>query len=270
MKVGDLFITNSNSLYICVTVDLQNGTGFVSKIVDDKGQLIDPERNGQQVKFGDQRLSTVTYGSKEVTNIMQLRTFPVWALQVVTNASRLSAMASQAAQGAAQTLTKGYAIGTLILGSGKAGNVWIVNKDNTRDISMLWNGPQARWCGSELEFQDKIVKTRILATILEVIDFINKQLPPTQQLTHTNFPAWAWTMMFTTHQPLLPKQAPPTGMSPGVKKALDAMGVTAPIQQKKSVDSAQNKCEHVFKSYVGFREVYDFCTKCDVKIGTKQ
>lgn len=269
MKVGDLY-TGNNSLYIVGVIDTAMKAAELFVIVAPDGSVIDYIPLPIPIVFNNKRITPVAYGSIPVLSIMLGRPFPHWVHMITAQAS--VSMASNAPQAPSQPQgATGYPIGTIFLGTSKAGNVWIVNTDNTRSISKLWDGKQARWCTSEVECPDQLkIGPWKPVTAQETLDFINRNNG--MSITLPYIPPWVKSLLLTPHKA---PNAPPlqsTGMSPAVVNALTKANVLAPRVEHAQIkiDSTQDKCDHSFKSYIGFREVYDYCLKCDFKIRAKQ
>ncbi len=266
MNVGDILLHTKimNLLCVCTFVDRQNGTYHVRQITDAQGTIFDEKTNvGWEAPFSSKNLSICS--SADFQHIIKGRPLPHW-VHLITATINTPGVAPLPA------MQTGYPIGSLIIGSGKAGNVWIVNKQNSRDISLLWDGKNKRWCGSELERPDNLLpKPHHVSARAEVIVHVHQNKP--LGFGAVIFPAWADKLILTTAQAPLVKPPVPQGMSPAVVGALTKANILAPLSEgltKKKVDSIRDTCDHEFKSYIGIREVYDYCTKCDFKVGTKQ
>jgi hypothetical protein len=216
------------------------------------------------------RFSKISYGGAVCNSIMKTRAFPLWTL---VHVSTKTAPQPQQATPAPTPSSPGYPIGSMILGTGKANNVWIVNKDNSRDISLLWDGKQAKFCSNELERTDMLVaSSHTVVTLSEVFTFIQSQIGNNKLPA---LPEWVKKLILSrlqlSKQTLLGGVYGHTIISPAAVQSMVKAGIADPSllfkdQVKKQVDTVAKTCDHSFKSYIGFREVYQYCIKCDFKV----
>jgi len=277
MDLGDLLFDNhgTNMLWVVISISHQYGEFTARQLTDDAKNILDdtyPAVTSGILALVSTRFMQIAWGDQTCQFIMQQRPFPHWVHMAIS--PTLSTMATQAHQGPPQTQgATGYPIGTLFLGTGKAGHVYIVNKDNSRDISRLWNGKTGLWCTSELEYTDNLIPgPHKSKTSQEVCDEINAKMGCV--FTPANFPKWAKHMILTPHKTLPVKPAQTMG-SLGYKPAVGKLLTKANILQQKEesnkkVAKAEDSCNHIFIPYVGIREVYEFCSKCDFKVRGKQ
>ena len=210
---------------------------------------------------------TCPAGAMDILSMMGFNPYPQWvqdirnSVQTPTNPATASAIGST-----------GFPIGSLILGTGKANNVWIINKDNSRDVSLLWDGKGARFCGSELERQDNLLPGhRQNVSINIAIDTINNKLPVPAQITYANVPQWAKNLLLTHHVPVPTFKAPPPSIPQGVAVAMKSLGLQQKEEkEQKTFATFQDTCQHDFREYVGIREIYEYCVHCDIKRAIKQ
>lgn len=159
-----------------------------------------------------------------------------------------------------------YHIGTIFTNL-KSNNLWIINKDQTREISLLWDGRTKTWAGSELFRQDniKIGSTGLNQVTSKYVHTLTGVLPAA-------YPQWAKNMILGPTMQTLPKSGstPQSSVKPASMASLqrlqDALLRDSKITKAfPGVDKRVSTCNHSFKEYTGFREVYSYCIYCDEK-----
>jgi len=260
-KIEALFIVNSNNS-LCRVVD---GVGRLCKSEVEVHLVVTAIRDS---RFND--TPTIT----EISSLMQMRTFPHWVHLIVAATSGQAVApppnSPKAASGSAGSTGSGYPIGSLILGTGKVGNVWIVNKDNNKDISLLWDGKSNHFCPSELTVTDRIAHNPPVVSINKALDAINDKLPPTRQVHFHDIPQWAKNLMIAPHKTPTPPSNKPVPHLPNVVASYTGMVPKVNTSSENKIASIQDTCDHVFKTYVGMRESFEYCTHCDLKRGIQQ
>lgn len=272
--MGDLLLDSAgtNMLWVCVSADHHFGTFVARQLTDDTGRILDdtfPVVSTVE-NVSNNRFGKITWGGPMCQTIMQMRGFPTWVHKI-----QHTMMASSPQSAAAQQAATTYPMGTIFIGTGKSQNIWIINKHNSTDISLLWDGKQSRFCGSESERTDRLATPRTPDDIHSALDFINKNFGKNYKTINGSVPMWAISLMYGQSAPQAksPGRAPvATGMSPAVQSAMVKAHILAEPQAapKKKVVTAKEVCHHSMKSYVGFTDIYDYCEICDLKVRAKQ
>jgi hypothetical protein len=258
MIYGELLFDNHSNqiLCVCMASNAQNGDCFIRKLTDDTGAILSDSINvSWHDSIHNPRFGIISWTGNIANKLLNGLVLPNWVLNMrAPNSGGVPPIAQ----------APSYAIGTLFLGTGKAGNVWIVNKDNTRDISMLWNGKQGRWCTNELEYKDHLTAgPHKPVTLGEVLTFINNTPRPNAPPA---LPAWAQVMILTPHKPIGPSSKAAASMNASVAATFVKTGLMTPrMGFTKTLDTNRESCDHQYVFAKGFNRDYEFCAKCNIK-----
>lgn len=268
LTIGDLILYKPKPLHMCVctSIDLQNGIFTACIISDSHGSFLQNQQNGMSIQLNEigASLEIVSWTGKQYIDVLNVNNsqIPGWIQQSFPNSTIVNK--SFSTPPSAPTV---YPIGAMFLGSGANGNVYIINRDKSRDVSMLWKGRSKRWCHNATEFTDNIkaANTPKFLNFVEVEDFIRKHHGVEVRGT---WPQWV-KVLWGTALPSGPRSGhlPVSGpvINPAVVPGLVKAGVLKQCVPEKKVDSVRETCNHQFIQYFGFREVYEFCVHCDKK-----
>lgn len=273
MNVGDLLFDTLGTqiLWVIMSIDYHTGKFQARQLTDDTGALFYDNINVPPIwttsDMSDVRFFRLRWSDVTVVKILAQRSLPGWVSNINTAASHI-----HNGQGPVPTLKQHNPIGSMFIGSGRTMNVWIVNKQNSDEISLLWDGKNGRWCGSELERPDRISPQSTISTSTpsEVISFINKNFAKTFAMN--SFPPWAMKLFWTAANPAPQAKPQAQGMSPAVTSAMIKANIISPPKEEmqKRVVTAQELCKHEYRQYVGFSHIYEYCIICDAKRSIKQ
>lgn len=261
MKTGDFIVFKGGhgDLYICSNVDLQNGLIYLNQVVNMNNDLIDPEQKPWPVNINHKGMFIPT--QTDIDAIMNGRAFPQWVKSIssIVNSQFISPSLNT---------NVSYKIGSMLLGTGKSGNIWIVNKDNSNDISLLFNGRARKWCQSSMDKNDKANPVRRLQIVdeAEVYDFINKH----HGMRGFSLPQWALNLRSWGGVASSIAQTSTSVKPEALKSIQGTLNLKPKEPMKIKVENFRDKCNHEFNTYMGFTDIYDYCIKCDVKRATKQ
>lgn len=268
MKIGDLIQSKvfPKSLLVVESINQVHGIANCYPITDKTGHINQIQTiKALQITINSQTFNQIAWAGKECQQILGVNPVPHWVHLLMANVVH---------GGNKQTSQqKLYPLGAIILGTSSAGNVWIVTQDQSREISLVWDGKHAKWCGSEYERPDAIATEPPIAAFDDAITYINSKLHTTHHITYKDFPRWAMDL-YNGQQGV--KVAPQTiaqykndaaAVPKEVMERLAESGVShkkIEIQPpKRAIDTLRETCHHRFLPYHGFREVYEFCANCD-------
>jgi hypothetical protein len=268
---GDTLILTtftSDALYLCLSVD-KKAQEADCQIIANRTQVFNTIEKPKTIRLYDPLFRVISWNSPTQHILMAGRPIPNWChVALSQHSSNVLSATSNISQ---QQNPTGYPLGSLIFGNTKANDVWIITKDGSREVSLLWDGKASRWTGSKSEHRNQIISNLPARSLSETCRQINNNLTQAMHVGPNDLPSWAMAMILSTGpmpQTIAQYKSSQQIVKPDAAEAIAAMGV---ISQKKviqppvkrSIDTFRGTCHHRFLAYIGFREVYEYCAECD-------
>lgn len=262
MDAGDLLYysyKNGHSLWLCKSMDHQNGRISIACVTDSQGNIIDPEQNPVDIPTNDPSFSylkQISWTGPEVSKIMAGRTFPNWALVAASNTIQQAHTNAKTHSVGTTSNGAGFSLGTMFFGTSKAQNIYIIVQDNSHKAAQLWNGNHKTWCQTLTPASIAPGRQRTVLSEKDVLRHVS------QYLSQPSLPQWV-ILILKGHpgfMPVAPQAIPALQKSNVLKKPEPPKKI-----EKRAIDSFRESCKHRFLLYQGYTESYEYCEHCDIK-----